>query len=967
MLPPWFSAPKTGQAKDLRPIKPIDHEKPMTKLLSLLVVGAAATLGFSTAFAAPIPIANSGFEVDEVADNSTSAVTPASWSWSPLLGSGGSASTSVHDKAHLGGNPVNAGIAGAHSGDQYWMGSASTPGFADTFAILNQDTPLLWASLAAGDQLRLKVWATYRSDIAGSPYVAMWLNYPDGSPINSVSRGPDQVNITNNWFNVSSTGGTGAGVWKELVWTYTVTQEDLDAAVAGSWGAVNVAIGHASPGGDSQVAYDDVSMEYISNVQKNYSWLGIGSSSDWADAGNWWNLTSGLTLYPPQPGDTAIVGFVNGAFNSTPRPVVNSVMYAPEAPLGVLGMDWWNEVEAAAENAELTIAAGGGLEVNYTWMNHGGQETATIHITGGGYLRSWQHLHMGKTAGGTSRINIDDGFVYTPSLLFGPGNSNIDLEPEGYLYLAGDVTGQVATWISEGRITGGGGALELQTTYNTPIAGLTAVTAAAPVLEPPAIVTVTPTDNATGVPVASNLVATFNKPIALTGSGSINLKNLSGGADIPITLPGDVSISGRILTINLSTMLVAGEEYAVEISGNAITDFNDPPQAFVGLVSPDWSFTASPSGAHVKVFLLGGHSNAVGLGSTSGLPTSPVNLQAPQHDVLFYYLGGPGLTTLRPGSGVEFGPEVTFGRAVADASPNVTCAIIKHAVGATNLHTQWAPGTGPIYADFRNTVAAGLAALQTAGYTYEIVGMVWHQGESDALDGQQATYQTNLTNFIADIRSRYGANLRFLIGEIGDKYTPALAALQTVIAAQQAVATADPLSVFVPAKDLPFQDVLHFDTAGMITLGERFAAGYASLLPPADDFGAWIDDPSFGIAPADRGFNDDPDGDGLDNGLEAWFGTHPGQFNPGLAQIATDDTTTTFTHPQNEDPPADVAGFYQWSPDLIGWYAGDGVDGPPGGPTVTITSETIVGTTTVTAVASEAAAMMFMRAGVTLN
>jgi hypothetical protein len=43
------------------------------------------------------------------------------------------------------------------------------------------------------------------------------------------------------------------------------------------------------------------------------------------------------------------------------------------------------------------------------------------------------------------------------------------------------------------------------------------------------------------------------------------------------------------------------------------------------------------------------------------------------------------------------------------------------------------------------------------------------------------------------------------------------------------------------------------------------------------------------------------------------------------------------------------------------------VDGPPGGPTVTITSETIVGTTTVTAVASEAAAMMFMRAGVTLN
>ena len=39
---------------------------------------------------------------------------------------------------------------------------------------------------------------------------------------------------------------------------------------------------------------------------------------------------------------------------------------------------------------------------------------------------------------------------------------------------------------------------------------------------------------------------------------------------------------------------------------------------------------------------------------------------------------------------------------------------------------------------------------------------------------------------------------------------------------------------------------------------------------------------------------------------------------------------------QNTSPPTDVSGFYQWSIDLNNWYAGDGVDGPPGGPTVTL-------------------------------
>jgi hypothetical protein len=60
-----------------------------------------------------------------------------------------------------------------------------------------------------------------------------------------------------------------------------------------------------------------------------------------------------------------------------------------------------------------------------------------------------------------------------------------------------------------------------------------------------------------------------------------------------------------------------------------------------------------------------------------------------------------------------------------------------------------------------------------------------------------------------------------------------------------------------------------------------------------NDFNSWIDD--FGLAPADQDFADDSDNDGLENGLEAWLGTHPGQFNSGLADVSSTGLTTSIT------------------------------------------------------------------------
>jgi hypothetical protein len=127
----------------------------------------------------------------------------------------------------------------------------------------------------------------------------------------------------------------------------------------------------------------------------------------------------------------------------------------------------------------------------------------------------------------------------------------------------------------------------------------------------------------------------------------------------------------------------------------------------------------------------------------------------------------------------------------------------------------------------------------------------------------------------------------------------------------------------------------------------------------SDDFNSWISDPSFGLDPAERGFALDPDGDDLANGIEAWLGTHPVEFNAGLADLVFDGTTATFEHPQNDDPPSDLTGFYEWSPNLSDWYASG--SGPAGGPTVSFVPNTEGTTTTVTATASEVMVKLFLR------
>ena len=114
---------------------------------------------------------------------------------------------------------------------------------------------------------------------------------------------------------------------------------------------------------------------------------------------------------------------------------------------------------------------------------------------------------------------------------------------------------------------------------------------------------------------------------------------------------------------------------------------------------------------------------------------------------------------------------------------------------------------------------------------------------------------------------------------------------------------------------------------------------------------------------------DDPDGDGIPNGIEALFGTHPNQPSPGLGDLATTTTTATFTHPHNESPPDDLSIFYQWSTNLVDWYDCDGTSSPDAGVTTVnlIESNTVGTTTTVTLESNDSMNRLFLRVGARQN
>jgi len=252
---------------------------------------------------------------------------------------------------------------------------------------------------------------------------------------------------------------------------------------------------------------------------------------------------------------------------------------------------------------------------------------------------------------------------------------------------------------------------------------------------------------------------------------------------------------------------------------------------------------------HYEIFLIAGQSNCDGRGSVKDLNGSLAKWAKPQNDVTIAYscssLRGPVMTSdgfkpLQPGWSVApgknkptklpsgtFGPEVAFGRGMADHLSGKKVSLIKFAEGGTSLAKDWNPDVKDrLYTAFLVFTWQSLKDLEDRKHTYTLRGMIWHQGESDA-SLTAGDYETRLTAFIGRVRKDLKVpELSFGIGEVFDN-----GKRDSVRAAQKTVAEKVPGTFFVSAEGLKTSDMgTHFDAASQISLGERFAAGMVKSL-----------------------------------------------------------------------------------------------------------------------------------------
>jgi len=276
--------------------------------------------------------------------------------------------------------------------------------------------------------------------------------------------------------------------------------------------------------------------------------------------------------------------------------------------------------------------------------------------------------------------------------------------------------------------------------------------------------------------------------------------------------------------------------------------------------------------ADYKLYYLGGQSNMDGYGYTKELaeelavqvPRVMIFTGQPAFDNEMH--GGVGIwETLQPGHGTgfktdgesnqlsdRFGPELLFGRTIANLAPGSKIAIIKYALGGSGLAD--GIGYGNWYPDFAdgagiNQYDHALTTMRNAlahtdidgdGVADRLIpsGIVWMQGEADALDNQAAAdgYRANLERLMNLLRAALRVDdLPVVVGKITDSGMAddgsVMDYIEIVQRAQQEYTESDACASHVTVTDdlEHSDDAWHYDTDGFVRLGTAFAEAMREL------------------------------------------------------------------------------------------------------------------------------------------
>ena len=174
-----------------------------------------------------------------------------------------------------------------------------------------------------------------------------------------------------------------------------------------------------------------------------------------------------------------------------------------------------------------------------------------------------------------------------------------------------------------------------------------------------------------------------------------------------------------------------------------------------------------------------------------------------------------------------FGPEIGLGRALF-AKEKKPLAIVKAAWSGTAMAQDWNPADagsgGSCYRALVSETKAAIAAAKAQGITLRVRALAWVQGESDANATASARYTQALGDLIAALRKDLEAPDLIALLAVNTKFGGGKNSfMPKIVEAQQALAAKDPRCAYVDTAGATIANTAHFDTAGTLDVGRRFA------------------------------------------------------------------------------------------------------------------------------------------------
>ncbi|MCF7818839.1 MAG: sialate O-acetylesterase, partial [Kiritimatiellales bacterium] len=250
----------------------------------------------------------------------------------------------------------------------------------------------------------------------------------------------------------------------------------------------------------------------------------------------------------------------------------------------------------------------------------------------------------------------------------------------------------------------------------------------------------------------------------------------------------------------------------------------------------------------VDVFLLMGQSNMKGRGIIPAVQTenpliANMNMADNQWYVALHPLHKAGVPDLIDGSdNAGVGPGLDFARGVLSRTNGVMVALVPCAVGGSWINL-WQPGQ-PFYTNaiFRAQKALADAPPGKA----RIKGVLWLQGESDAIEARYAAYESKLSTLVQSLRADLNEpELPFIACTIGtfinSNNYPYVAEINNSLLTlpERELNTA-----CVDARDVTghIGDNMHYNTDSQIIIGQRYADQYAALTAEPSSWTVLVND-----------------------------------------------------------------------------------------------------------------------------